>query len=454
MGGICSTYNGSATATGNVGILTTVNPENGTNMDYSDGISARINGLSRTGTGVKGTIAVNWSGGTVSQATGTHGTVDVSAGTATEVWGARGNVTGSTGTIGTAYGMSGQVSGTLSTSGFTNAYGMLAESKHYGTVFNSCGGVGISTWVNGSNVTTSCGLRAGSSWFNDNTGPQTSSVQNSFGLSASATGGSVGNFSVFGANAGTGLNDWSAFFPGRTFSPGGIWTSSDPELKTNIQEIDGPLDLVMQLHPKRYEFLTEQYPHLGLPAGEQFGFLAPELGEVFPQLVTDAVQPAEVDSAGNEVFPATAFTAVNLNPLLPLAIAAIQQQQASIQSLQETLTQMQEQLAACCTNSADQRVLQAGSGAATAMETDLRIIPNPVADRTELRYTLANEGRVRLEITDATGRTMLVQDEGARASGSHVYEWSTTLLAAGTYHCALYVNDEQLVKKAVKLNNR
>jgi hypothetical protein len=137
-----------------------------------------------------------------------------------------------------------------------------------------------------------------------------------------------------------------------------------------------------------------------------------------------------------------------------LAIAAIQQQQGTIESLQESLAQMQEQLASCCASDADQRNLQLGSSGAMALENDLRIIPNPVADRTELRYTLANDGRVRLEITDATGRTMLVQDEGSRAAGAYTYEWSTDLLAPGTYHCTLYVDDELLVKKAVKLNSR
>ena len=41
-----------------------------------------------------------------------------------------------------------------------------------------------------------------------------------------------------------------------------------------------------------------------------------------------------------------------------------------------------------------------------------------------------------------------------RTTGAYVYEWNTTMLAAGTYYCTLYVNDEPLVKKAVKLNVR
>ncbi len=39
-------------------------------------------------------------------------------------------------------------------------------------------------------------------------------------------------------------------------------------------------------------------------------------------------------------------------------------------------------------------------------------------------------------------------------TGVFSFRWNTLLLAAGTYHCTLYVNDEPLVKKAVKLNMR
>ena len=88
------------------------------------------------------------------------------------------------------------------------------------------------------------------------------------------------------------------------------------------------------------------------------------------------------------------------------------------------------------------------------MENDLRIVPNPVADRTELRYTVADGGRVRLEITDTSSRIVLSREEGQRTAGSFMYEWNTTLLAPGTYVCTLYINDEFLVKKSVKLGAR
>ena len=77
-----------------------------------------------------------------------------------------------------------------------------------------------------------------------------------------------------------------------------------------------------------------------------------------------------------------------------------------------------------------------------------------MADRTDLGYTAGNAGRTRLEVTDQTGRIVRTQEEGTREVGAYVYEWDPTMLSAGTYFCTLQVNDEPLVKKAVKLNVR
>ena len=118
---------------------------------------------------------------------------------------------------------------------------------------------------------------------------------------------------------------------------------------------------------------------------------------------------------------------------------------------------LEQQLAVCCSSgqvNAHGMEQSVGNGGAGLMGTDLRIVPNPVAASTELRYTVGTPGRVRLEVTDSTGRVIEVLEEATRSAGSFTYEWNTQQLAAGTYYCARYVNGEQLVKKAVKLNER
>ena len=69
----------------------------------------------------------------------------------------------------------------------------------------------------------------------------------------------------------------------------------------------------------------------------------------------------------------------------------------------------------------------------TLLTTDLRIIPNPVAANTQLRCTLASEGRVRLEVSDAMGRMIEVLEEGQRGAGEFTHQWNTSGLAPGTY---------------------
>jgi len=91
------------------------------------------------------------------------------------------------------------------------------------------------------------------------------------------------------------------------------------------------------------------------------------------------------------------------------------------------------------------------AGAGEALRTDLFILPNPVADLTQLRYTVAAPGCTRLEVSDASGKRLEVLEEAVREVGSYTHHWTTTDLAPGTYHCTLYLNDSFVVKKAVKV---
>jgi hypothetical protein len=259
---------------------------------------------------------------------------------------------------------------------------------------------------------------------------------------AIAVWGRVENMSAVGTG-------WAAYFEGDGFLSNGPWVYSDEELKSNIQDVTGEasLDRILTLNPKSYVFNTADHPGMGMPTGLQYGLLAQDVEEVYPELVKQVHRPAVIGPDGQVQEEAISFKAMKYEGMIADLIGAVQQQQNMIADLQE-------QVAACCANRGGQRTIEGGDNTGKTIETDLRVIPNPLADRTELRYTVGTEGRVRLEITDAMSRTIQVQDEGSRTTGAYVYEWNTTMLAAGTYYCTLYVNDEPLVKKAVKLNAR
>lgn len=228
----------------------------------------------------------------------------------------------------------------------------------------------------------------------------------------------------------------------------GTWTqASDQNLKTNIAEMpDDTYDRLIQTPTHTYGYDKEGNPAMNLPDGLHYGVLAQELQELFPELVHQYSLPPTLSEDGAETAPGQDYLAVNYIEMIPIMMYAIQRQNQMIAGLQAMVNE-------CCAAGADHRSSHAPGGAA-AYETDLRIIPTPVADRTELRYTVAHEGRVRLVITDASSRVVLAREEGQRSAGSFMYAWDTTLLAPGTYICTLYVNDEFLVKKSVKLEGR
>ncbi|MDC1202571.1 tail fiber domain-containing protein [Salibacteraceae bacterium] len=155
------------------------------------------------------------------------------------------------------------------------------------------------------------------------------------------------------------LTNYAVYSSGNSYATG-YWYSSDRKLKKNIRDYQGALSNIMELQPRIYDFDTEQYPTMGLPEQQQFGLIAQELEEVFPNLVQAAhnpalemteeqaieqnleykvIAPAEIDKEGNETNPAMVqvseavdFKAVNIDGLIPVLIKGIQEQQAIIEA--------------------------------------------------------------------------------------------------------------------------
>ncbi|MBV6406117.1 MAG: hypothetical protein GFGODING_02902 [Flavobacteriales bacterium] len=203
--------------------------------------------------------------------------------------------------------------------------------------------------------------------------------------------------------------------------------------------------------------LTNGFGQSFLAPDPQIGLLAQEVQQVIPEAVATAVYPAQYDTLGNQVSAAFPVMGVDYVKLIPLLIGAIHEQQAQI-------TAMQQDLAACCAvdGGTDQRSMSPGArlrqgfgdanaGAGEALHTDLFIVPNPVADHTQLRYTLSTPGRTRLEVSDAGGKRLEVLEEAVREVGAYTHDWTTTDLVPGTYHVTLFLNDSFVVKKAVKV---
>ena len=97
-------------------------------------------------------------------------------------------------------------------------------------------------------------------------------------------------------------------------------TSSDYRLKENVVDLDGAIDRVKQLAPKRFNFIADAETTVD-------GFLAHEAQTVVPEAVTGTHN--EVDDDGNAV-----MQGIDQSKLVPLLTAALQEAIAKIETLE------------------------------------------------------------------------------------------------------------------------
>lgn len=234
---------------------------------------------------------------------------------------------------------------------------------------------------------------------------------------------------------------------------GGTWVASDASLKTNVAPLADGLDIIAQLQPKSYEYLTSDFPGVAFPTGGQAGFMAQELEAVLPHLVKEVKFTAQYDSVGVVTQPGFEYKALNYDGIIPYLVQAINEQQAQI-------TAMQQALDACCVGGTDGGLFQ-GQGNNTGLGTQdlsrmanedlLTIAPNPFEERTTISYRAAAPGRVMLRVSDGRGQHIDTLRDAMQDAGAYTYEWITMHLAPGMYTVTLLLDGQVLVERAVKL---
>lgn len=274
----------------------------------------------------------------------------------------------------------------------------------------------------------------------------------------------IGVYGAAGANESCN-GSWAGYFNGNVHATGSITQNSDESLKQNIEDIEGGLEIINQLQPRTYEFIPDVHEGLNLATGLQYGLVAQELEEVVPAIVKDVNHLAQYDSLGNMTAPPVSLKAVNYNALIPILIAGMKEQQAIIESQNEALAQvmdqienLQQQINNCCSaEGALPKSFGIGDDATTETSSVFgknelhQNTPNPFRSQTTISYTLEQGGKVILNIFDKTGKPITTLVEAEQAGGTYRYEWDASGLPAGLYHYALYVDGDLLVKKAIKL---
>ncbi|GEO03620.1 hypothetical protein AAE02nite_12840 [Adhaeribacter aerolatus] len=109
---------------------------------------------------------------------------------------------------------------------------------------------------------------------------------------------------------------------------------SDRELKKNVMPVKNALVTVQQLEPKKFEYNTDKYGQLKLPAGKQYGFIAEDVQKVLPELVRSESRSTRV---GKNNYQQATLKSTDLDSMVPLLVAAIQEQQKQIEDLRRQL---------------------------------------------------------------------------------------------------------------------
>ena len=215
--------------------------------------------------------------------------------------------------------------------------------------------------------------------------------------------------------------------------------TSDRRLKVKVREMGSVLDQVMDLQPRRYRYRSEE-------GGKRdyYGFVAQEVEGVFPDLVA--------------ADPETGIRAVSYTELVPVSLAAIQEQQLQIEEqsgaqeemaleidelqgqLQQALNRigtLESMLTACCSDA------QSSSGQETESPSRgwiAEVSPNPSSGLIQIRYFLSESAslKARMLISDQAGQVQDVINNLEFGQVSRSYEFGQS----GQYVIALEIDGQ------------
>lgn len=150
------------------------------------------------------------------------------------------------------------------------------------------------------------------------------------------------NVGVYGS-AGGGTSNYGGYFSADLAYTGNLVHLSDRKFKENIQSFSGALSQIMSLTPRTFTYKTgPEFDRFSFPAGKHYGFIAQEVEQAIPDLVVDAAQPPEVDAKGNPKGGTIGYKALKPMDLLPILVAAMQEQQKLIEDLRAKVAQLEK----------------------------------------------------------------------------------------------------------------
>jgi len=172
-----------------------------------------------------------------------------------------------------------------------------------------------------------------------------------FGVSCRASSVTSGdNFGIY-SEASNGGTNYAGYFNGDVTVTGTFSNPSDRKLKRDIAPLENALLAINKITPVTYHYRNDnKTTGLNLPTNLQYGFVAQELENTLPELVTKQVVP--MSSTGsmteNKVVdkPKTnfEFKGINYIGLVPILVQGIKEQQTKITELENKLKLLEDRI--------------------------------------------------------------------------------------------------------------
>jgi hypothetical protein len=209
---------------------------------------------------------------------------------------------------------------------------------------------------------------------------------------------------IYGTSS-TDLNRFAGYFNGNVFVTG-TFTVSDKKLKDDIKSEENVLEKLAQLDAVTYTF--KQNEQLNLPSELQHGFLAQNIEEVYPELITTIRKPIiDKDNKDAGIYE---YKAVNYTGLISILTSSIKELNekatASIEELNEKIAFLESQLedmkgTAKSKEGTKLDELNNTGNSGFLMEQNK---PNPFTNQSVINYRLPSNTKASIAVVDLSGK--------------------------------------------------
>ncbi len=291
---------------------------------------------------------------------------------------------------------------------------------------------------------------------------------NRYGVHGAAHTSNGTKYGIYGQTSGGGT-EYAVFANGNLAYTGAFSSVSDRKFKKNIKDFTA-LDRVMDLKPKSYDMKQEEFKRMNLATGTQFGFIAQELQEVFPELVHENINAIPYQESQDTLLTEEIkYLGVDYVGMVPILTKAMQEQQKMIEDKEDRIARLERENRNLKQKNEDlehrldqleilvQQLVQNKTGHGNALSvSDAQLMqnqPNPFSNSTNIPHFIpVTVKKAELLIADAAGRVLKSIVVESRGAGQTILD--THQLGGGIYFYTLILDGKNLDTKKMVLMGR